>query len=241
MKKILSTLLVAAMLLSLVIVAVVPASAADGDWTTYATASEYVDGAEKSSVPGYKYTADGVQMVPADWTGQIPFGTIQTKKPYDLKNGLYMEVRVDDYTYSAKDKWININLWSQPMIEPGSAAPEYGHGVQTLFRPKYTAKTDEAQKRRINNKAFYYYQKISLPFGSEIFLHFCIRSVRNRRIRNSLGLFCMMGSVPFCFNTHFFRTLFAVLVYILLLVHILFVPFKDLRRHFMPTHHAKKT
>ena len=144
MKKILATLLVAAMLLSLVIVAAVPAAAADGDWTTYATASEYVEGAEKSSVPGYKYTEDGVSMIGADYTGQIPFGTIQTKNKYNLQDGLYLEVRVDDFTYDADDLWININLWSQQMIEPGSASPAYGHGVQTLLRPKYTPETDEA-------------------------------------------------------------------------------------------------
>ena len=159
MKRILSTLLVAAMLLSLVIVAAVPASAADGDWTTYATASEYADGAEKSPIPGYKYEG-GAKMIPADFTNKIPFGTIQTKNKVNLKDGLYMEVRIDEFSWDASDEWININLWSQPMIEPGSSNPMYGHGVQTLLRNTYTPATDDAPESavlKINNQDRIYY------------------------------------------------------------------------------------
>ena len=41
MKKILSTLLAMAMLLSVVVAAAVPTSAADGQWTVYADPAEY--------------------------------------------------------------------------------------------------------------------------------------------------------------------------------------------------------
>ena len=64
MKKILSMVLVAAMLLSVVfVIAAVPAAAVDGNWNTYGLASESGDdyAGEKKSVPGYTYTADGIK------------------------------------------------------------------------------------------------------------------------------------------------------------------------------------
>lgn len=149
MKKILSTLLVAAMLLSLVVVVAVPASAADGEWTVYATSSQYTEEFQDdpSSIPGYRYTGDGVQMIPADWSSSIPFGTIQTKDPVTIKDGVYMEVRIDEFSWDTGDGWININFWDSQSIEPASA--DYGEGVQTLIRPAYNEAKDYYYLRTI--------------------------------------------------------------------------------------------
>ena len=155
MKRILSTLLVAAMLLSLVIVATVPAAAVDGAWTVYGTASQYdadFDGDPKS-LPGYEYTDDGFAMTAADWTlsNCSPFATLQTKEPVHLKDGVYMLIRVDDFTYQG-DMWFNLHIWDRQMIEPGSR--NYGEGVQNLIRPSYG--TEENPIGKVSTVQWFY-------------------------------------------------------------------------------------
>lgn len=161
MKKILSTLLVAAMLLSLVIVASVPAAAADGMWLVYATASDYVlPDSERSSVPGYEYTDDGVRVIPADWDGQVPFATVQTRDAWNIQDGIYMQVRIDEFSYEADDKWFNFNIWSQPMMEPGvDDVATYGYGVQTLFRPSVDDAEAGTYKLVFSGRSGYTYYK----------------------------------------------------------------------------------
>lgn len=145
MKKILSTLLVAAMLLSLVIVASVPVAAVDGQWTVYGPASQYAEDydGDPRSVPGYEYTEDGLHMIPANWSTSSPWALIQTKEPVDLKDGVYMSVRIDDFTYTAGDRWFNINIWDSQMIEPPVAG--FGEGVQTIIRT-----TDDGKVSLVN-------------------------------------------------------------------------------------------
>ena len=139
MKRILSTLLVAAMLLSLVIVASVNVAAVDGQWTVYAPASQYAEDFEgdPKSVPGYEYTDDGFHMIHGNWSSTSPWGLIQTKDPVDLKDGVFVTFRVDDYSYDASDKWFNVNIWDSQMIEP--PVEGFGEGVQTLLRPSADA------------------------------------------------------------------------------------------------------
>ena len=156
MKKILSTLLVAAMLLSMVIVAVVPASAADdSDWDTYGRASQYDPDSDddKTSVPGYEYTDDGFHMTPADWSTATPWGQLSTTAKVGLKDGVYMQVRVDDFSYDASDKWFNLYIWSENKIDEGSADTRWGHGVQTLIRPNTS--TDPEVPGKLGGIAWY--------------------------------------------------------------------------------------
>ena len=148
MKKILSTLLVVAMLLSLALVAVVPTAAADdeaGFWSVYGRASHHDEDYEgdKTSVPGYEYTDDGFHMTSADWSSTNPWGQLQTTEKVYIKDGVYMQVRVDNFPYvAATDKWFNFNIWNQPMIDEGSPDPKYGHGVQTIMRPGTGTETE---------------------------------------------------------------------------------------------------
>ena len=141
MKKILSTLLAVTMLLSLAVVATVNVAAADdeliGDWTVWANEYHYAEDYEgdKVSIPGYRYTADGFQTYGGEWKSDPPYHLVQTKKAVDLKAGVYMQVRVDEYDYSASDKWFNLNIWRDANLSPGSAEEKYGEGVQTLLRP----------------------------------------------------------------------------------------------------------
>ncbi len=187
MKKFLSTMLAAAMLLSLVIVASVPVAAADGMWTTYGTASNYaLPENERVDVPGYEYTDEGVSMVPAEWNDQMPFGTIQTKEPWNIQDGIYMEVVIDAYSYEASDKWVNINLWSQQMTQPGSSdMATYGYGLQTLFRP---GPSSEAGKysltvSRYDNWVYYKEGFTQVPYAE----HEADRSVKYEAIQDENG------------------------------------------------------
>ena len=143
MKKILSTLLVAAMLLSLVIVAAVPAAAVDGEWAVYGPASQYVDGydGDPKSVSGYEYTDDGFHTIPADWEGagkQTPWVQVETKEKVNLKDGVFFQIRVDAFSYDAADQWFNINVWDQGQMEPPVAG--FGEGVQNLIRGNSSGK-----------------------------------------------------------------------------------------------------
>lgn len=137
MRKILSFILAAAMLLSVMIIVSVPAAAVDGEWTTYATPTDYGtndDGTPKTPViAGYEYTSEGFTTVDADWTGRSPFVTVQTKNKVNIEDGVYLKVCVDRYAYEGNDAWINFNFWDSQNIKPGSAG--YGKGVQTLIRP----------------------------------------------------------------------------------------------------------
>lgn len=134
MKKLIATSLAIMMLLSMAVVLIVPAAAVDGQWTVYGPASQYADGydGDPKSVAGYEYTDDGLHQIPADWTGQTPWAHIQTKEKVDLKDGVYFQVRIDNFSYEAADQWFNINIWDSAMIEP--PVEGYGEGVQTLIR-----------------------------------------------------------------------------------------------------------
>ena len=138
MKKILSALLVVAMIASMCAVFALPAAANDdGLFDTHGKASHEVPGydGDVNSIPGYAYTNDGFTMTTADWTTGTPFSHVSTREKVDLKNGVYMQVRVDDFNYDAGDKWFNFNIWSQDSIDEGSGDTKFGTGVQTLIRP----------------------------------------------------------------------------------------------------------
>ena len=140
MKKFLSLLLAVAMIVSTLIIVSLPASAVEGDWMVYARKEQYRDDYEDDeyvSVMGYEYTNEGFHTTsPEFYAGQSPRGGLQTKTTYDLKEGVYMLIRVDEFSYDAPDKWLNLNLWSEPMVELASSDAERdGYGVQTIMRP----------------------------------------------------------------------------------------------------------
>ena len=147
-KKVISTLMALAMLLSLVCVMSVPASAAaenEGDWTTYRAASQYppegyipAEGeAPKVYLPeaGYTYTEEGFTVVPADYKDTHPFMTVQTKEPQYIKDGVYLQFRVDEYSYAGDDGadyWMALTLTNKPKVDPG--ATKYGGGWSYLCK-----------------------------------------------------------------------------------------------------------
>ena len=142
MKKLITLLLTVAMLLSMAVI--VPAAAdVDGDWITLRQANDYPEvdpetGEEPSftPAPGYEYTSEGFTTIPADYTGICPYFNIRSKDKYDIKEGLYLQLRVDDFSYKGPDgiadEWILFSLWDSENIAPGQNG--YGDGWFGLIR-----------------------------------------------------------------------------------------------------------
>ncbi len=127
MKKLLSIILAAAMLVSCLAVFAVSVAADDaagaaGEWNVFAGSDDYPEPGDTSgiinplwrSIAGKKYTDDGVELdVPENlWADYSPRATLQTKTAVNLRDGVYLKLRVDDFTWDASDKWIQFQLFS---------------------------------------------------------------------------------------------------------------------------------
>ncbi len=135
MKKILSVLLAAAMLVTALVVVALPVSAARGDWSVYTIKSQDLGLLPTlKDIAGYEYTEEGLKMIPGEWESSSPYATFQTTNTWDITQGIYLQVRVDDFTYSASDKWFGFSFWDSENVELGALGDEYGHGVETLIR-----------------------------------------------------------------------------------------------------------
>ncbi len=144
MKRILTLCLILTMLSGLLTAMAIPTAAADipGDWTTYIAASEYPAEGEDTTgrvfkpEAGYKYTGEGFTIVPADYTDSAPFMTVQSKELMPVKDGVYMEFRVDDFAYGGPegniDNWICISITNKPKVTPGLTT--FGGGWMGLIR-----------------------------------------------------------------------------------------------------------
>lgn len=148
-KRIISLIIGTIMLLTMIPTFALTIGAADisGDWTTYRTASEYDDpnaefdpDAEPSVYKpeaGYTYTDEGFKVIPADYKDTTPFMTVQSKDKQFIKDGIYLQFRIDDYSYdggSGIDQWICITLNTDKKVEPGN--PACGGNWLTLIKGK---------------------------------------------------------------------------------------------------------
>ena len=145
MKRFLSMLLAALLVLSLAVAMVVPTSAdLEGDWDTARSASDYDDEGSYCPAPGYHYDPElGFVIDPPVYAKEnTPFVQLHTKKPVNLKanndgngNSVSLELTVLDYAYDGgemKDQWICFTLNSQPIASPPNS--EYGEGLCILIR-----------------------------------------------------------------------------------------------------------
>ena len=144
MKKVLALIIAAMMIVSMIPVMAITTSAADveGDWITYRSAAGYEEPEEDDEpsytpAPGYEYTNEGFHMTSADYTGCTPFGTIQSKEKISIQDGVYMELRIDQYPYGGEngtaDHWIAFSIWDSQKIAPGNVT-DYGQGWLDLTR-----------------------------------------------------------------------------------------------------------
>lgn len=147
MKKLITMMLVLAMVISTMTLLAVPTSAegVEGDWVTSRAADAYREGiTDYIPAAGYKYTTEGFQTISPDFTNCNPYVQAHTKNAYDLKainadgngNALSVEFVVTDYAYNggngAVDQWIAITLNSEPVVAQGN--PAYGSGLCILMR-----------------------------------------------------------------------------------------------------------
>ncbi len=145
-KRLLLLLLCAALLTAMVIIPTAPTASAmdmEGDWTTYRFANEYpdpddpYDPSEMYYRPeaGYHYTTEGFSVIPADYRNTTPAMTVITKEKQEVKKGVYLTFRVDDFSYdggNGADEWIALTLSTEDKVAPGSL--QYGGSWMTLIR-----------------------------------------------------------------------------------------------------------
>ena len=146
MKRFLSMLLAAMMVLTMAVVLVAPTSAAiEGDWTTSRSGADYEDEGSFCPAPGYHYDAElGFVIDPPVYApDNTPFIQAHLKNPIDLKanndgngNSVSMKFTVLEYAYDGeeggKDQWIALTLNSEPRSTPGNV--KYGEGICILIR-----------------------------------------------------------------------------------------------------------
>ena len=116
-KRVISLLVCTAMLLAMIPLSLTTVGAADikGDWTTYRFANEYddpnaeVDPDEEPTIykpeAGYTYTDEGFTIVPADYKDTTPAMSVVTKEPQPIKDGIYLQFCIDDYSYDGGTAW----------------------------------------------------------------------------------------------------------------------------------------
>ena len=150
MKKLIALLVAVIMVVSMIPVMAISTSAdngeqatpATGDWDVYRFANSYPsedDDEEEDAVypptAGYAYTDDGFSVIGADYTDTTPSMTVQTTEKVNLKDGLYLQWRIDDYSYdggTGEDQWIAPSFTTEQMVAPGNT--NYGGGWLTLIR-----------------------------------------------------------------------------------------------------------
>lgn len=132
MKKLLPILLLTVMVLSFAPLTVSARFAVqeEGMWATYRPVEDYEEPEEGEEhefklAPGYEYTDEGFRVIPADYSFTTPFGTLQSKDKQLLWDGFYMELRIDDFSYTfpdgiLADHWIAFSLSSHAPLTPAT-------------------------------------------------------------------------------------------------------------------------
>lgn len=125
----------------------IPAAAVDGGWNVFTVKSQDLDGYNglEHNVAGYEYTEEGLKVTsPEEETPKTtPYVTAQTSDKYNLKEGVYMKVRVDSFTYKG-DNWFSFHVWNSENIEVGKQGEDYGYGVETLIKTSGRDVNDES-------------------------------------------------------------------------------------------------
>ncbi len=143
MKKLMTMLLVLAMVISTATVLATTVSAAElveGDFITTRSADGYQDEDSYTPAAGYKYTTDGFQVISPDFTNTAPYVQVNTRIPYNLKesnadgngNAISVKFTVTEYAYGDCDHWIAITLNSEDKVAQGNT--NYGSGLCILMR-----------------------------------------------------------------------------------------------------------
>lgn len=134
MRRALALLISVIMVLAMIPVVTLSTGAVDipGEWDTFRDPKDYDKTEEFCPAAGYTYTEDGFTIIPADYTDITPYLSISSKEKVNIKDGVYLEFRVDDYSYEASDHWISFSLWDTLNARPGN--DKHGKGWLCLNR-----------------------------------------------------------------------------------------------------------
>ena len=140
MKKLICLAVAAIMVLSMIPVMALSTSAAvEGDWAVYRDYDTYIAEEQGDVVipaPGYEYTSEGLTTISPDYSNYTPKFTVQTKEAQSLKDGIFLEFRVDDYPYGGEngraDHWLSFNLSDRENVAPGDI--DFGNNWLCLVR-----------------------------------------------------------------------------------------------------------
>jgi len=103
------------------------------EWEIHVTEDvrEYVDSVALL-IPKSALTDDGFYATVYSFDA-TPWLRLVRNEAVDLKKGVYMEIRVDEFNYGAPDCWFDVMFWDQMYMIPGD--PSFGAGAQCLVRP----------------------------------------------------------------------------------------------------------
>ena len=142
MKKILSIVLAAMMILSMLSVCALAVSAdeaAPGEWEMHLDAFEESKLEEDPSsvtlsTPGYKYTDNGFETVnPVYQNAQAKY-TVISKNKVDATN-FSIKIQLDEFDVSG-DAWLSFSFWSEKngLAQGGNSDGTYGYGWSSLVK-----------------------------------------------------------------------------------------------------------
>lgn len=152
MKKTLSVILVAVMVLSTLVSLVVPAAAAEeatntGKWKVELSAPNYDDDAVEENIPpmpGWNWDSTGFHTVSPDYKNFNPKFTVVSTEQLDIKN-FSMKVKIHDYAFIG-DNWFSFSVWSKSNgIAQGDTSGDYGYGWTSLIRHSAEKVGDETK------------------------------------------------------------------------------------------------
>ena len=156
MKKALALVLSSLMILTMLAALVVPVAAeVEGPFVVYADASEYRDDFDPdedsySPCAGYYYDDDGLHTTSPNWSKHTPALGIQTRDTVNLKEGVYIQIRIDKFTY-ANDKWMTFTIYDTQYVQVGSTnTAKDGEGLTALMRPSDEGKIGLTQWQQAN-------------------------------------------------------------------------------------------
>ncbi len=174
MKKLITLLLAAIMVLTLIPamafsayadedeVEVVYPDPSDDFWSVWRDRGDYAvaEGEPYRPAVGYEYTNEGFKTISPVFGNYTVKANITTSRPVDLKDGFYMEVRVDEFAYAGEkkdqDEWLAFSIADKALTGPANDNSDHwcvllrGAGNGEFHRGdaigsfKNTAKTDSA-------------------------------------------------------------------------------------------------
>lgn len=161
MKKTLSVILVAVMVLSTLVSLVVPAAAAEeatntGKWKVELAATNYDDDAVEENIPpmpGWNWDSTGFHTVSPDYKNYNPKFTVVSTEELDIKN-FSMKVKVHDYAFVG-DNWFSFSVWSKSNgLAQGDTSGKYGYGWTSLIRSSAVKVGDETKNALTTFQSF---------------------------------------------------------------------------------------